>query len=235
MSNRSPVLAYELDGVGFRYGGAVPVEALRPTSITVEQGEALAIVGPSGSGKTTLLQILGLLSTPTAGVLTLCGVPTNGLDASELAGLRASMIGFVFQAFHLMPRRTVWDNVLLGAIYQSAIARPARNELVAAAIDQVGLSHRASHRPVQLSGGESQRAAVARALVGSPQIVLADEPTGNLDSENSAAIVDLLMSINNTGVTVIVISHDLSVASRFPRVLRMADGCLEDQATSVRL
>lgn len=219
--------AFALDAIEHTYPGAVPVRALRPTSLRIEQGDSVGVVGPSGSGKTTLLQILGLVATPSGGQLSVCGQPTSGLSSAELSDIRGARIGFVFQAFHLMRGRTVFENVQLGTMYNAQIRPSERASLVGAALETVGMSHRTDHLPTQLSGGEAQRVAIARAIVCSPAIILADEPTGNLDSENSTIVLDCLMNATSNGATLVVITHDLEVAGRFARRLRIRDGVVE--------
>ena len=219
--DRQPVV--ELIGVSRTFGGDAPVHALRDVNLTIWPGDWLAIVGPSGSGKSTLLNIIGLLDRQTAGSYRFGGVDVSALDDLRRAGLRGRRIGFVFQAFHLLPHRSVLENVMLAELYVGA-PRRGRRERARAALDRVGLGDRADFLPTQLSGGERQRAAIARALVGYPSLLLCDEPTGNLDSRNAAGVLDIFEQLSADGLTLVVITHDEQVASRAHRRLRMVDG-----------
>jgi putative ABC transport system ATP-binding protein len=203
------------------------VHALHPADLAVGSGDYLSVVGPSGSGKSTLLNLLGLLDKPTEGEYLLDGIPTANAGERERAALRAGHIGFVFQAFHLMPHRTVLENVLLATLY-SGVPRAERRERALAALDRVGLSHRIDFVPTVLSGGERQRTAVARAVVAQPRVLLADEPTGNLDSESSESVLNLFDELHAGGLTLLVITHDDEVSARAQRRVRIADGYLRE-------
>jgi putative ABC transport system ATP-binding protein len=213
----------ELQDVSKAYGSEPPINALRDASFAVGAGELVAIVGPSGSGKTTLLHVIGTLERPSSGVVTITGLNVAELSDRELASLRARSIGFVFQQFFLAEHSTAFENVADGLLYAGAGAAE-RRERAAEALAQVGLADRTDFRPSKLSGGERQRVAIARALVGSPAIVLADEPTGNLDSAAGAAIVELLEALNAQGATIVVITHDRELAASLPRQVQMLDG-----------
>jgi putative ABC transport system ATP-binding protein len=218
-----PRMVLELDEVTKTYGAQPPVAALRGVSFAVRQGELVATVGPSGSGKTTLLHIIGTLERPSGGTVRIDGVDIAGLDDRQVAALRARSIGFVFQQFFLAEHSTALENVADGLLY-AGIAVAERRERAAEALAQVRLAHRVGFRPTQLSGGERQRVAIARALVGRPAIILADEPTGNLDSTSGAAIFELLRELNADGATIVVITHERDLADRLPRQVQMLDG-----------
>nr|WP_199424647.1 ABC transporter ATP-binding protein [Actinotalea solisilvae] len=219
----------ELRGLSRTFPGTPPVEALRGVDLRVGRGDYVSVIGPSGSGKSTLLHILGLLDRPTAGDYLLDGLPTGEASDEDRATLRGGRIGFVFQSFHLLPHRSVLDNVLLATLY-SGVPRAERRDRALAALDRVGLSHRLDFLPTVLSGGERQRVAVARAVVSSPHVLLADEPTGNLDSENSAGVLALFDELHRDGLTLVVITHDPTVSAHAGRRIRIADGLLTEVA-----
>ncbi|MFJ8834147.1 ABC transporter ATP-binding protein [Micromonospora aurantiaca] len=213
---------YELDGVS--------VSALRGVSLTIDQGEYVAVIGPSGSGKSTLMHLLGGLDRPSGGRLVIGGRDVTTLTAPELATLRNETIGFVFQAFHLLARTSAVDNVALPLVYRGVSARQ-RRERAAAMLGRVGLGHRLHHRPNQLSGGEQQRVAIARALVTEPAVLLADEPTGNLDSATGEAVLELLEQLNaESGVALVMVTHDQEVAARAHRRIAVRDGLIRSDS-----
>jgi putative ABC transport system ATP-binding protein len=208
------------------YPTTPPVHALRGVSFAVQEGELVSVVGPSGSGKSTLLHLMGTLDRPTSGDITVAGHRVSELTDRDLSSLRAHHIGFVFQSFHLLSSLTTLDNVAEGLLYTG---RPLqeRRELAEIALRRVDMAHRLDQITAKLSGGEKQRVATARAFVGNPSIVLADEPTGNLDTKNSDAIVELIEELNASGATIIVITHNPEIAERFPRILSLRDGQVE--------
>jgi putative ABC transport system ATP-binding protein len=218
--------AVEVDEVTreYRLDGGITVPALRGVSLTIDAGDYVSIVGPSGSGKSTLMHLLGGLDRPTSGRLLLGGRDVAALGAAEMAKLRNEVIGFVFQSFHLLPQTTAADNVALPLIYRG-VGRSARRRRAVEMLGRVGLEHRVDHRPNQLSGGEQQRVAIARALVTEPAVLLADEPTGNLDSVAGAAVLALLEELNaERGVALAIVTHDREVAARARRQIVMRDG-----------
>ena len=213
----------ELRSVGKTYPPPTAVTALAKVDLTVGLGETVSITGPSGSGKSTLLNVLGTLERPSTGTVRIGGTDTSTISDRQLSGLRAWRIGFVFQEFHLLEHLTVLDNVATGLIYRGLSVR-SRREAAASALRRVGLGSRVTHRPSRLSGGERQRAAIARAIAGEPQIILADEPTGNLDSATGAEIICLIAGLAGPRTTVIVITHDIAVAAAMRRDVRLHDG-----------
>ena len=221
----TPVL--DLVGVGRVFDADPPVHALRDVDLRVGEGEYVAIAGPSGSGKSTLLNVIGLLDRPTSGDYWLDGVEVSRLSEAARSAVRAERIGFVFQAFHLLPHRSALENVMFGSLYQG-ISRGARLRRAMRALDQVGLGGRAAFRPTRLSGGERQRVAIARALSAEPSVLLCDEPTGNLDTANTAVVLGLLDELVAGGLTVLVITHDADVAARAQRRVGMVDGALSE-------
>lgn len=207
--------------------GGVEVPALRGVSLRVAAGEYAAIIGPSGSGKSTLMHLLGLLDRPSHGVITVAGADATSMSDAELAALRNQTVGFVFQAFQLLARATALDNVALPLLYRG-VAGAERRRRAAAALAAVGLTERERHRPVELSGGEQQRVAIARALVGHPTVILADEPTGNLDTRTGEQVMETLERLNaERGVAVVLVTHDREIAARSHRQIHMRDGLIE--------
>jgi putative ABC transport system ATP-binding protein len=213
-----------LEGISRTYQlGGQPVHALADVAETIAAGEHVAIMGPSGSGKSTLLNVLGCLDRPDAGKYWLNGREVGTLSDEELTAVRRDLIGFVFQSFHLVPRLTAAENVELPLVF-AGVPRSERRERVVKALAQVGLGDRLDHRPDQLSGGERQRVAIARSIIMGPRVLLADEPTGNLDTRSGAAVLDLLDWLNDQGITLIVVTHDPTVARRADRVIVLVDG-----------
>ncbi len=220
----------ELQGLARTFPGEPPIPALRPTDLVIETGDYVSVVGPSGSGKSTLLHLLGLLDRPTEGTYLLDGIDTGSLSDAERTGLRGARLGFVFQAFHLLAHRSTVENVMLAMLYRRSSASERRRRATEA-LEQVGLGHRIGHSPTKLSGGERQRVAIARALVSEPSLLLADEPTGNLDTTTSSEILDLFDVLHRTGHTLVVITHDPTTSGRAARRVRITDGALAEEST----
>ncbi|MCF7710891.1 MAG: ABC transporter ATP-binding protein [Opitutales bacterium] len=208
--------------------GDETVHALDGVDLNFDRGEYIAILGPSGSGKSTLMHILGFMDTPTKGSILFEGEEVSNLSPDRRAWYRSNRVGFVFQSFNLLPRLSVLENVALPLLYREDYTEDAREEAAKIALERVGMSHRLTHRPTQLSGGERQRVAIARAIVARPAIVFADEPTGNLDVKNVDRILDLLGSLLAEGITVVLVTHDLSVAARAKRVISMRAGKVQE-------
>ncbi len=211
--------------------GDVEVQALRGVYLTINKGEYVALMGPSGSGKSTLMNLLGCLDTPSAGKYWLSGQDVSQMDDDELAEIRNKEIGFVFQTFNLLPRSTALDNVALPLVY-AGYSRSERNERALKTLESVGLADRTHHKPNELSGGQRQRVAIARALINNPSIILADEPTGNLDTKTSYEIMELMEKIHEQGNTVIIVTHEEDIARRAHRIVRLRDGVVESDTTA---
>jgi putative ABC transport system ATP-binding protein len=215
----------------YRKPNAPPVKAIDNVSLSIQPGEFVAILGPSGSGKTTLMNVLGLLDRPDGGEYLLNGQPMQGMKADDLAGVRNRVIGFVFQSYHLLPRTTAIENVQLPLLYADRKDYAERSE---AALAAVGLTDRMHHFAEELSGGQQQRVAIARAIVNEPSVLLADEPTGNLDSAASEGIMDLFKAQNARGTTIVLITHDLEVARQADRIIRVRDGAVESDESTLQ-
>lgn len=229
MTQEEHPVVMELTEVGKSYPGNPPVEALRGINLVVHRGELLALVGTSGSGKSTMLNIMGALDRPTSGKLCVDGQDLSNFSDRELSTLRGSRIGFIFQQFHLIAGLSVLENVSTGLLYQG-INRSLRMEKATQLLSRVGLGDRMTHLPHELSGGQQQRVAIARALMGDPAIVLADEPTGNLDSETSEEIMDLIHQLNEGGSTIVVVTHDGELAQSLPGVVTLLDGVVKSDS-----
>ena len=227
-----PHALIELIDVSRTFDSSPPVHALRHVDLRVERGEYVGVVGPSGSGKSTFLNVVGLLDRPTGGSYLLDGDDAASLSDRERAGLRATQIGFIFQSFHLLPQRSALENVMFGALYQG-VPRRRRRQRALEALDRVGVADRASFRPSRLSGGERQRVAIARALSAEPSLLLCDEPTGNLDTVNTASILQLFDVLLADGLTVVMITHDLDVARHTHRRVSIIDGELSEMPSSL--
>jgi len=225
----SEVLSVE--NVHKQYPTTPPVHALRGVSFKVIENELVSVVGPSGCGKSTLLHLMGTLDRPTSGEVVVAGHRVSDLSDGDLSSIRAHHIGFVFQQFHLLSGMTALDNVADGLLYTGQ-PRSSRRELAEIELQRVGMGHRLDQDSIKLSGGELQRVATARAMVGGPSIVLADEPTGSLDSKNSEAIIELIKELHSAGSTIVVITHDIEIANSFPRVITMRDGQVEKDSLS---
>ena len=227
MAREAPPVV-ELRAICRTYGADPPVQALRTVDLVVARGDAIAIVGPSGSGKSTLLNIVGCLDRQTSGSYLMDGIEVGSLDEDGRAALRGRRIGFIFQSFNLLAHRTAIENVMLAEVYRGR-SRAGRHGRAMAALDRVGIGDRADFLPSRMSGGQQQRVAIARALLGEPSLLLCDEPTGNLDSVNTASALELFDELCADGMTILVITHDSDVAARMPRRTRIVDGQLTEQ------
>lgn len=222
----------EIEHIGRKYViGSEVIHALKSVSLTIRKGEFVALMGPSGSGKSTLMNMLGCLDTPTSGSYKLNGIKVSDMSENELAEIRNQEIGFVFQTFNLLPRSTALENVALPLVY-AGLSKAERQARALEALERVGLGNRVGHKPNELSGGQRQRVAIARALINNPSIILADEPTGNLDTKTSEEIMGLLEKIHAAGNTIILVTHEEDIAQHAHRVVRMRDGLIEDDAHS---
>ena len=227
MTTEPPIV--QLTNLTRSFPGPPEVQALKSVNLRIDKGEYVSIVGPSGSGKSTMLNVLGLLDRLSVGEYYLDGELTGLASEDERAALRGGKVGFVFQAFHLLPHRSVLQNVMLAMLY-SGVPRAEREKRARTALERVGLGHRINFNPITLSGGERQRVAVARAVVGEPRLLLADEPTGNLDATTSGEVMDLFEELNADGLTLVIITHDKAVSARARRRIRIADGTLAEIA-----
>ena len=208
------------------YTDDVETQAVKELSLTINKGEFVSKMGPSGCGKSTLLNIMGLLDSPTSGDIEIDGINVCGMSDKELAHFRNQKLGFIFQNFHLIPSLNVIDNVALPLLYRKGLSASERKSKAEKVLKKVGLSHRMKHLPSQLSGGQSQRVAIARAIIGNPEIILADEPTGNLDSKTGIEIMNILHQLNTEGTTIVMVTHDENIANKTGRVIRLLDGTL---------
>ncbi len=234
-ASRTPVIELTAVTREFQVGSQI-VMALNGIDLTIDYGEMVAITGPSGSGKSTLMNTLGCLDTPTSGSFFLNGNDVSGLSDDQLAEIRSLQLGFVFQSYNLLPRETALANVELPLKYSGGFSRKSRREAARSALDRVGLEHRHDHKPIQLSGGEQQRVGIARALVKNPELILADEPTGNLDTKSSREVMSMLQSLNDDdGKTIIIVTHDPEIAEATKRVVTFRDGRIIEDRPSERM